>query len=324
MANVKYVGKRREIALTKETTRLTPESHASGDWKQHTGFEFKSMIEKAVDETAKGKITDVNQKHVVKQWGEGSVPLLGTIQNVGFISDMIMGQDPSSSGSSDIYTHEWTLDDDNNEHQTYTIHTTDPVTGIQQYAGGALDSVDVEMVADAYITIDANMFAFFPTAGTGSVEYATTDQIFKPKEITLKVASTYAGLAGASAINVTEVKFTINKNIEPIHVVGDVDVEDVPNKLFEAEGELKIVHDAAISETLRGYSLDDTTQAVEIEASDGTYSWTIQFPAVSFEGYDEETGLDAINVLTLPFKAEHSDDTNGYLQIDVVNNIVSY
>jgi len=322
----KYTGSRREIAFTKETIRLTAVAHSAGDWLANTGFGFKPAVNKAEDRSAKGLITTLRQKHKVQQYAEGDANFNATIKNIGTFFCMLFGAVPSSSGASDVYTHSYTLDNDNNSHLTYTTHTIIPNQGVEKYAGTMLDEMEMTVVPDDYIKVKLGLKALAAVAGTGSSSYNTlaNDPIIVPYNATIKLASDYSGLGAADAVAFASLKLNFKKNVDFDWKIGDDDPGDLWNGNFDAEGEIKIVHDEAIAETLRGYSIGDTTQALQIVVSDGTYGFTLEFPTVLFENYDPETALDAAGVLTLKFEATDADATNGIVKGEVINNVASY
>ena len=77
------------------------------------------------------------------------------------------------------------------------------------------------------------------TAGAQTASYVTQN-IFLPQYGSLKLASTYSGLAAASVIaNIKTIQLTIAKNIEDDITIGNTSPVDRLNKQLAITGQLK-------------------------------------------------------------------------------------
>lgn len=314
MVTPAYVGARKEIALTKETTRGTAESHSSGDWQPHSEFDFGPKTEVVVDDAGRGRIESRSQSHVIHEWSDGSIPIYITNENTVAISELIFGGDASGSGTSgDPYA--WTLTN-TNEHQAYTVHVYDPVKGYLQYPLGMADTVEMEFIHDDYVMVTLGMIAGKEESGSGSSAYSTTEDIFRPEHITIKIADTYAGLGGASAIALQSLNLSINKNVVPFWKLGSTEPDNIINQRIEVSGDFETLYS---DNTYRALGLGDGTKAMQIVADDGSKSITIELPRVEFENWNDAEANDSYMTETIEFNAER-DDTNGLIKGEVVNS----
>jgi hypothetical protein len=69
---------------------------------------------------------------------------------------------------------------------------------------------------------------------------------------------------------------------------------------------------------------DNWPRAIQIAFSDGTYSITIQLPAVTFEIWEDVSGENSIVRQRIAFVANNSDVTNGLVKVVVVDNVSSH
>ena len=316
-----YVGARKEIALTKETTRGTATPYAAGDWQPHEGFDFAPMVEKMRDERAKGRIEQVVKSYIHKRSSEGSIPLAVTKDFIGDIMNMIFGQAPTTTGpSGSIYTHSWTVKN-SNRHQSYSIHVKDPVAGMLKYALGMLNEAAFELSVDNYARVKLGMMASKEETGVAGTPSYSTDYeypIWMPQEITYKIAANVAGLAAETARDVNSLPFTVSKNTAKRFGLGQEEPIDIINQRLAVGGSITTVYDDL---ELRQLAHARATRALQIKFTDSTTILTLTFPQVAFEEWNDDEDNNAYMNNTVAWFAQ-MDDTEG-LMTATLENIIS-
>ena len=310
-----YVGALKQIALTKETTRGTAEDHASGDWQRHMGFDFGPKTEVVVDDAGKGRIEGRNQSHIIHEWSEGSVPLYVTDENSVKINDLIFGQNASGAGTAGS-PYVWTLANIN-EHTAFTVHVYDPVEGYLKYALGMADSIDLQFVHDDYIKATIGIKAGKEATGAGDAAYSTTEEIFRPSQLTVKIATNYAGLDAASAIAMASINLNVAKGAENFWSIGSTEPDNTINQRFNVSGDFETLYS---DDTYRTLGLANTTRAIRIEANSGTKLIRLDLPLVDFTNWNDAESNDDFMNETIEFNADR-DDTNGMIIGQVVNSV---
>lgn len=315
-----FTGSRREIALTKETTRGTAEAPGSGTFIRHLGHTFKHMVEKAEQLGADGTIASVRDSKIVKEWGQGNIPFSLEKHNAFLIGALVCGQNPSTSGSG-TYTHVYSFDADNNTHQSFTVNYSDPNNGDQAAALGMCNTLGLKVAPDQYVDVQLDMIADKPASATYTPSYSATPAFYLPKQVTFKYASNYAGLGAASPVSVANFELTVSKNAAPYFVDGSVQPAEIINQRTDIRGSITLLYE---DNTFRDLGLSDTTKSISFALSDGTYSLTIELPTVDWREWDQESDNDAYNSNTIVFVANNADATNGLVKVTVVDAIATH
>jgi len=309
-----YVGARREIALTLETTRGTLASASSGDWQPHFGFDFGPKIERAMDNAGVGRIEENSGSVIIKEWSEGSIPLYLTEENAEIILRMLFGQAPTGAGST-ASPYAYALLN-NNEHDAYTVTVSDPIKGATRYNLGLADTIDLEFVTDDYCKATLSVLAGKEATTTSTPAYSTTDHKFIPSEVQVYFADNYAGLATASEVVVQNLTVSIAKNLEQKFVIGQTNPYDAINQRINITGDFTKLYEDV---TYRALGLADTEKAMRVKVinSDSNYV-QLDFPKVKLTDWNEGEDLDAYMEETFGFEA-YRDDTNGLVVGTLVN-----
>ena len=308
-----HVGSLREIAMVVEGTKGTKEALGTADWLAHEGYDFSPRIEKMESTSGMGRIEARNRGDIMHEWSEGSLPLLLSKDNAERVMTAIMGNE-GTSGDYEITN--------TNAHKSFTIYTKDPTAGSKSYAGCMANTITLAIQPEQYVEVGMDLIGGKEVSESPlTPAYTTTDEILKPKQVLVKIADNYAGLAAASAITtVANVNINFEKNVTPVWAVGSLVPEDIHNQRMGITGDMTLKFDA---DTYRTLGLSDTTKAMSVEIISGTYGFVLEFPGLDFEDWSAEPGLDGIVTNTIGFKSNFSDLTNGQLKGEINDSYVS-
>lgn len=322
----KYVGARKEIGFAKETTRGTVVDPASGGWKPHEDFDFSPKVNKAAITSASGSIADREGAEIVQEWAEGSIPMLAAVEFMGDLANMIAGKAPDTSASvgGGYYQHDWDALISNgnaNRHVSYTVTIKDPIAGGKQHALAMLNTFSLEAGVDDFVKLALNMIAKKEASATVNPTYSTTDSYFKPSALQWFVASTYAGLTGATALPTSNISVNGNKNAVPVFAHGSTQPEDIINQRLGFNGSFTLPY---TNTTLRDYGLSDNYGALRLKLVRGTYVFQITFPSVDFSDWNHDPNREQFMPNTVTFNANYKDKTNGFCKIQVIDTASSH
>jgi len=264
-----YIGAKKEIALSKETTRGTLVSASAGDWIPHNGFGFSPLTEKVQRTPGMGHISTSREEEYIREYTAGSLPMDLSVEVAGDVANLIMGQAPDSdTPAGDYYVHAWTLAN-NNEHVSYTASVVDPIYGDWRAARTMLNTAALSIVPDAYVTCDLDLMAQKAADTTLSPSYSTTNEFYKPQQVVVKFADAYGDLDAASETQLTNFNITINKNCDYVWVSGDTEPKDIVNQRIEVTGDFELPYE---SSTFRALGLGDGIKAMQMTLTHGSYT----------------------------------------------------
>lgn len=316
-----YTASKMEYALTKETVRGTPATPATGDWIPHGAVTFRPMVSKIENKQGIGTIVDLNSEDILREWSQGAIPANLRVRQLGDWANLIMGTSPTSTGSS-TYTHTWEALDNTNRHVSYTVSVIDPVSGDYQCAGGMLNTITLDVPAESYCTVNADIIAGKKIDTDLTSSYSNPGSgYFVPSRVTVKLADSYSNLGSSAALDLKSISLSINKNIKPDDVLGSTEYAGFENQTVSISGTITLKYD---SNVLRNYALNNTARAMRLYASSGSYSIQIDLPSVKFRDFSHDSDLASIMNQTVVFNANCEDTTNGLIKIVVVDNIATH
>lgn len=308
MAN-EHIGRRREIGWIVEATRGTVPTLTGSLMYPHDGFDFKPVIEKVADESAMGSIPARQGADIVKEYSQGSVPFILQDSMLTDLSRMVMGQ--AGTVVSTVTTYAVL---DSNIHNSYSIITIDPVAGKKAYCFGMLNNLTINANRDEYITGTAEFIAGKEAAATYTTPAYASATRFNCADITIKLAANYAGLGAASATALKNVQLNVEKNVDIDFSLGSTTPTNIYNQQLGLTGSLTGTFNTT---TLKALGLAETTQAVQIDISNGAWKWTWIMPSVDFSDWTPANDKDAYVTETLTFNTNYGDKTNGFLILKV-------
>ncbi len=298
----KFAGRRGSLAIAIEDTRGTPTSTA-GDyfWVPFATMSFKDTVEEAREDQGMGNIADGDSKYVVMQMGEGEVECQLYDKALGVILAGVMGALPTTTGSNP-YTHTYALDN-TNRHQSISLYWSDPDRK-DMYKLGMVDSFQMTIEPSGLVNYTIGFKS--KTAdewGTITPVLTSLGSKFLHQHLSVKLASSVAGLAAATAISLKNLDVTVNKNTMFDGVMGTIEPEDILNQQLSVEGSLTLNLE---DDTYRDYMLNGTYRAMEIKLTGSSSSTlTLQFPRVDFSQWEPDFTLNEISKQTINFKANY-------------------
>lgn len=297
----KHVGRRGTLAFAKESPRgaiVVP----SVFWIPRSTISFDDKTETAREQEGLGKLADSDANFVVQQMAEGEIEAMLDDKGLGIILTSLLGSSPVSTGSNP-YTHTYALNN-SNQHQSLSILYQDPDIS-KIFPLGVVDSLKITIEQNAIVQYTVGFKSRVGRDWTSqTANFTALGQKFLHQHLIFKIASTVAGLSGATAISLKKLELTISANTKFDTVLGTVEPEDILGQQFSVEAEIELNKE---DETYRRLMLDGTYKAVEValQRSSVNSKLDLIFPRVDFSEWEQDRKLDEIVSQKINLKANY-------------------
>lgn len=324
----KFIGRLYNIGVGRESTRGT--ARAVQRWLPTSELTLDEKVEHAKEESVYGIIENQTDADVVKTFAEGSISGLVDDEAIGYILYGALGTVNTAGPVDSAYTHTFTVAQ-SAQIQSLSLTASEPnaqTTASLIYSLVAIDSLDLDFEVGQYPTYSASFTSNVGSATSATVSY-TAPNNFRPQDGTVRIATTYAGLATGTSYSVRRASVSISKNVEDDHNIGSTTVTDRLNKQFQVTGSLEIVYDARTNIT---EMLTNATRAIQIKFTNTNVTIgsatnpaiTIKLAKVKLIEVAKNLGKDDIAMLTLNFEGFYSLTDSKMIDITLVNDVTSY
>lgn len=322
----KIIGRTGAIGIGIEATKGTPV--AAQYWIPVEGYSYDDKVEKIKNESAMGRIEEMNASNIIKRWGEGDYDGKIFLNSVGAELVALFGQSPTSvqRAVTGVYDHSFALLNNNN-HKSLTLAYKDAVEE-ESFPFAMIDSWSLDVAVDDYVKRTVSLMG--KKSGAASHTPAFVNEVeFIPSQVTFKMATNQAGLAAASAINVTHFSMEVKKNVETIHVLGSDEPQDIVNKQFNVTGSIDLYFEDASYKTI---VMSDLKKALRIQMKDLTtdlgagHNPELYFDLnqVTFDEYERTWSSNDPLAQTLSFEALFNMTDAAMITARLTNRIASY
>jgi hypothetical protein len=195
-----YIGRQIEVGVGKETTRGTALANPAR-WLRNTTADFMARAEVVTDDTTQGSLSDSVGSRVVRKWFDGDLDGIAHCDSLGYFLINIYGSVARTTISGSVGKSTFSLAE-NIIHPTLSVFVKD---GVDQkvHNSGVVNTFEITATTDEYVRYTANIIAKGEASNTSTPAYST-EYDFIGKDITVKTASTEAGLTGATAIKIKD------------------------------------------------------------------------------------------------------------------------
>jgi hypothetical protein len=231
-----FIGREIDFALAPESVRGTAETVAQRNVRKVT-CNIIPKAERVVDDTTFGRIEDAERIRTVRKWNEGDVSGIVHVDVLGYYLWNIYGEVDSGASSGDAFEHTFTMEQ-SILHPSLTLFVKDSDVRQEKLAGGMITTLELTATTDNYVRYTANFIAKEGETDTSEIPALATEYDFVGRDITVKIASTEAGLANATALKLKDLNLTFNTNAEADFTFGSYSPDEIYNKQFSIEGSL--------------------------------------------------------------------------------------
>lgn len=324
------IGRQFSIGLARETTRGTTPASASF-WVRHDENGLQEKRDFATQEFSIGVIEDAIGADVVKEYVDGDLKMPVTDKAIGLLLYATLGTVSTAANTPEtgVYTHTLSVLQDAS-HPTVSAYIDDPASG-QDYTHANCVITALELAAEAgkYAMLTVGMRGRKGVAAT-LTPAITSENIFRPQDVSLKQATNLAGLGAATAQAVRKVSIKFEANIEDDDVLSSTSPSDFYNKQFVVTGSLEAVY--RNESDFKQYALAGTARAIRLTlANTGVTIGATTNPKVQidlakciFTEIAVNRGANDVVTQTLSFKAYYSTSDAQSVAATVVNTQSSY
>lgn len=306
----KVIGRKFSVGIGKESSRGT--AVAASFWIPKTDVAVDDRINFAIEDVSIGVIEDAIDQDVTGKFSEITVGGNVYEKSFGLILLATFGTETSQTlVETGVYDHLFNVAA-TSQHTSLTVAVADPNGGTGlRYALCMVDQLELSFEINNYLKYQVDMRGNANTATANTASF-TAENLFRPQDGTVKLATNLAGLNAASAIAIKKGSLTIKKNLEDDFIIGNVVAADRLNKEFSVEGMLELIYDdRAMVDT---YMLADLAQAMRIDfentstligATKGP-KLTIDMAKVKMQEVSRKIDNSGIIMQTVKFKAYYS------------------
>lgn len=322
-----YSGRKIRYGLAKETARGT--YTAPTYWMRWETADFFNHATTAFNQSAIGVLDRYSGSEIMQRSSSGQLAGKVTDQSLGLLLYGAFGGYSKITHPSEtaVFDHTFT-ESQANQSQTLSVTRVSP-NAQTNYANGMVGSFQLEAKAGDFVRHTTNITAFPGVTGSGATPVYVAENEFKGKHVTTAIAGSIAGLGSAAAIPTASVTFTMNKNLDPYYIIGQDGPQDIFSQNVEITGEFVLLYNDNTYHDLR---FNNTKQAMQIviantdvvigTATNPTVTFT--FPAVYFNDFKPEQGIDGMVSQTVSFTATYDLTTAYAIEAILTNTVTTY
>lgn len=230
---MEIVGREIEFGVATEASRGVAETTAD-KWMRKVTANVVERATHALDDTTRGRLEDGEGRRVVQKHIEGDVEGILHVDLLGWLLANIYGVVNTSTVTGSVKSHIFSLRQ-NIQHQSLTLFAKDG--GVQQhtFANAMINTLEINAAIDDYVRFTASFLASVAASNSDTPAY-DTEYDFVARDIVIKVASSEAGLSGATALKAKEITVNWDQGLIRDHVVGSYNPDDIYNARLLIEG----------------------------------------------------------------------------------------
>lgn len=298
------IGRQIEAGVALEASRGVAESTA-GKWLRKVSASLMERAEKVVDDTTMGVLEDSVGSRVVKKFIEGDIEGIVHIDALGYFLKNLYGTVNTTTVTGSVKSHVFSMLQ-SIEHPSLSVFIKRGGVDQKVYNGGMLKSFELRAAVDDYLRFTASFLARQGASNADTPSYGA-EYDFIGKDISVKVADTEGGLAGATALGAKEVTVTWDTGLVADHILGSYFPDDIYNTKMSIEGSLTLNFANA---TQKDLYLSDSAKYMQIliagAADIGSSNYptiTLVFNKVMFQDWGLDGGSDDVITENITFKA---------------------
>jgi hypothetical protein len=253
-----FTGREVNVGFAKESSRGT--FVAPTYWVPRISGDIDDQFDIIEHTASYGTIDAVTGSAKSKQWAEGNFTANVGDVSIGLILKALFGTESASAASGETIVYEHTFSPQTSaQHPSLSVTKKDAARTVS-FQNAMITSLEISAVADDFVTFTAGIRGKVGASQSATVSY-TTERFFTRANVTLKRATTLAGLASGTAVNVKSFKVVYTPNVVDDDILGSADPNDFLNTELRIEGEFELkyeddtFHDFAKNQTATYYRL---------------------------------------------------------------------
>jgi hypothetical protein len=262
---------------------------------------------------------------VVRKWFDGDVSGILHADVLGYFLYNLYGDVTTTTVTGAVKSHLFQLDD-TIKHPTLSIFAKDGDVEQATFSGGVLNTLEITATTDDYVRFTANIIAENSASNSDTPSY-DVEYDFIGKDVTVKIADTEAGLAGATAIKLKELTLNYDTGAISDFKLGSYN-PDVYNSRMAIEGSFEKNY---TDKTFQNLHNADTAKYMEIQiqgdavlAGSNRPTAKFVFNKVQVTNWERAGGNDDLVTETVEFKAFYNFADEEQSKATVINLTANY
>ena len=323
-----FIGRTKSLGWALEATRGT--AVAPTYWVGYDTTTVLNKTTKAMDDDSYGRPEINYGADVVELYAQGTVS--GSIhdKSEGTLLKNVFGSVASvaqSAPNTAVYDHTFSVST-SAQKQSITLATIDSNENLA-YASGVISKYEIDYALNKYIQRSFGVQAFKSAAG-GNTAAMTTENKFRPQDVTIKLASSVAGLSGATASQLRSLMLVLEQGVQREQYVGDsTSGVQLYNTTFKSSLNFELLFPDT---TFKDYVFNNTAMACSITMarSDVTIGTSANpglvftFQPGYFTAWNQNANKDALVTQTADFTGIYSLSAPGQVGAVLTNLATSY
>ena len=196
---VQIIGRQIEVGIAKETVRGTAKTTADR-WMRNIVANVIPHSDKVIDNATRARFEDGENSRIVRKWYEGSLEGIAHGDVLGFFLLNLYGTDTPAVATGVAYNHTFTVAQ-SPLHNSMTLFVKDASVVQEVIANAMIKTLEVNATTDDFVRFKADFVGGIGASNAASPSYGT-EYDFIGRDITVKMAATAGGIAGATALPV--------------------------------------------------------------------------------------------------------------------------
>jgi len=309
-------------------TKVAPQAFIPG--RTPTGVDVD--VTKVLMKETKGTGISTKGSEIVQRKASGSLEFNVRSESIGYLLKSLLGKSTPTVVLASVINHKFEVLDSDPQFPTLTMALSQRGS-FQDYSykGAMVSKLEIKTPVDDLVNAKADFFAADETKESAySFSTNDTDYLFRPQDITVKVAADVAGLAAGVELKLKALSLVISNNSKPQQTIGSLIPTDAIAGLIEVSGEMEIDYE---DDTYHEMFKTGAYKALEItiERSDIDYDMAnnhpkmvITLPKISIEKSTPQRPMDDVVRDKLGFNAHYSDDDSEAIEINLQNTVTDY
>lgn len=322
---MEIVGREIEFGVATEASRGSAETTAD-KWLRKVVANVVERATHAIDESTRGRLEDGEGRRKVQSHVEGSLEGILHADVIGWLFANIYGVVVTSTVAGSVKSHAFSLGQ-NIQHQSLTLFAKDGAVQQQTFSNAMINVLEITAVMDDYVRFSAEFFAAVSANNSDTPSY-DTEYDFVARDITIKMADSEAGLAGATAIKAKELSIRWDQGLLPDYVVGSYTPDDIYNARMMIEGNFTLnFSDEVYKDLYLGNSAKYMSITIEGEADIGSGNKptiTVILNKVQLSDWNRAGAANELVTEPITFRAFYNPSDSEQSTVTVKNLTAAY
>jgi len=322
---MEIVGRQIEFGVATEASRGSAETTAD-KWMRKVTANVVERATHALDDSTRGRLEDGEGRRKVQSHIEGDVEGILHADVLGWFLANIYGVVNTTTVTGSVKSHVFTLRQ-NIQHQSLTLFAKDGSVQQSVFSNAMINTLEITAAIDDYVRFSASFLAAVAASNSATPSY-DTEYDFVARDITVKIADSEAGLAGATATKVKDLGIKWDQGLIRDHVVGAYAPADIYNARLMIDGNFTLNF---ADETFKDLYLGNTAKYMSItiagEADIGSGNFptiTIVLNKVQFMDWNRAGGANELVTEPITFRAFYNPTDSEQSTVTVKNLTASY